>query len=115
MTRAEQLLTAIGRAEFPHHHSLIHVFVGGSELHGAKVKDTDDLDIYGAYLEPPELALGLEKSDFFVWSTAGNDRRNGPDDIDICLYSLRKWAGLAAKGNPPRPPFPFRSKLRRKI
>jgi hypothetical protein len=65
MTRAEQLLTAIGRAEFPHHHSLIHVFVGGSELHGAKVKDTDDLDIYGAYLEPPELALGLEKSDFF--------------------------------------------------
>ena len=24
----------------------------------AKVKDTDDLDIYGAYLEPPELMLG---------------------------------------------------------
>jgi len=20
--------------------------------------------------------------------------------IDVCLYSLRKWAGLAAKGNP---------------
>jgi predicted nucleotidyltransferase len=100
MTRAEQMLSAIGHARFPHLESLIHVFVGGSELHGAKVKDTDDLDIYGVYLEPPELVLGLEKSDFFVWSTAGNERRNGPDDIDVCLYSLRKWAGLAAKGNP---------------
>ena len=51
-------------------------------------------------LEPPELVLGLDKQDFYVWSTAGNERRNGPDDIDVCLYSLRKWAGLAAKGNP---------------
>jgi len=80
--------------------SLIHLFVGGSELHGAKVKDTDDLDIYGTYLGPPELVLGLDKHDFYVWSTAGNERRNGPDDVDVCLYSLRKWAGLAAKGNP---------------
>jgi len=36
----------------------------------------------------------------FVWSTAGNDRRNGPNDVDITLYSLKKWAGLACKGNP---------------
>jgi hypothetical protein len=34
---------------------LIHLFVGGSELHGAKVHGTDDLDIYGIYIEPPEL------------------------------------------------------------
>jgi uncharacterized protein len=98
MTRAEQLLSAIGQAQFPHL-DLINVFVGGSELDGAKVEDTDDLDIYGVYLETAELAIGLEKSDFFVWSTAGNERRNGPDDIDVCLYSLRK-CGLAAKGNP---------------
>jgi predicted nucleotidyltransferase len=51
-------------------------------------------------LEPPELLLGLDKQDFYVWSTAGDERRNGPDDVDVCLYSLRKWAGLAAKGNP---------------
>lgn len=100
MTRADQLLSAIQQTQFPYLDSLIHAFVGGSELHGAKVKDTDDLDIYGVYLEPPELILGLEKSEFFVWSTAGNERRNGPDDIDFCLYSLRKWAGLASKGNP---------------
>jgi predicted nucleotidyltransferase len=36
----------------------------------------------------------------FVWSTAGNERRNGPKDVDITLYSLKKWAGLACKGNP---------------
>jgi len=100
VNRAQQLLSAVERSEFPHLDSLIHMFVGGSELHGAKVKNTDDLDIYGVYLEPPELVLGLDKLDFYVWSTAGDERRNGPDDIDVCLYSLRKWAGLAAKGNP---------------
>jgi predicted nucleotidyltransferase len=100
MTRKEQLLLAVKQSGFSHLEGLIHLFVGGSELHGAKVKDTDDLDIYGAYIEPPELVLGLDKEDFYVWSTAGNERRNGPDDVDVCLYSLRKWAGLASKGNP---------------
>jgi len=100
MTRAEQLIDAVQQSGFPHLNGLVHLFVGGSELHGAKVKDTDDLDIYGVYLEPPELVLGLDKQDFYVWSTAGDERRNGPDDVDVCLYSLRKWAGLASKGNP---------------
>ena len=85
---------------FPYPDRLIHLFVGGSELHGAKVHGTDDLDIYGVYIEPPELVLGLESMPHFVWSTAGNDRRNGPSDVDVTLYSLKKWAGLACKGNP---------------
>src|SRR5437764_14003650 len=100
VTRAEQLISAVRQSQFPHVKNLIHLFVGGSELHGAKVKNTDDLDIYGVYIEPPELVLGLDKLEHHVWSTAGNERRNGPEDIDVCLYSLRKWAGLAAKGNP---------------
>jgi uncharacterized protein len=99
-SRADQLFSALEQAQFPYFDNVIHLFIGGSELHGAKVKDTDDLDIYGVYLEPPELLLGLDKQEFYVWSTAGNERRNGPNDIDLCLYSLRKWAGLAAKGNP---------------
>ena len=53
MTRSEQLMSAVEQSGFPHLDSLIHLFVGGSQLHGAKVKDTDDLDIYGVYLEPP--------------------------------------------------------------
>ena len=100
MSRSHQLLDAVRQSSFQHSDGLIHLFVGGSELHGAKVKDTDDLDIYGVYLEPPELVVGLDRQEHWVWSTAGDERRNGPDDIDVCLYSLRKWAGLAAKGNP---------------
>jgi len=87
-------------AGFAFPNRLIHLFVGGSELHGAKVHGTDDLDIYGLYIEPPELVLGLDSMPHFVWSTAGNDRRNGPHDVDITLYSLKKWASLAYKGNP---------------
>ncbi len=111
MTRAEQLMSAVRQAQFPHADSLIHLFVGGSELHGAKVKNTDDLDIYGVYLEPPELVLGLDKQDFYVWSTAGDERRNGPDDIDVCLYSLRKLGGSRGKGQSDRPAFPVFAKL----
>ncbi len=94
------LLQHVRDSGFPCPNRLVHVFVGGSELHGAKVHGTDDLDIYGVYIEPPELLIGLESMPHFVWSTAGNDRRNGPADIDITLYSLKKWATLACKGNP---------------
>jgi predicted nucleotidyltransferase len=93
------LLELVGISGFDQPESLIHLFVGGSELHGAKVGKTDDTDLYGVYLERPEQALGLDAREHFVWSTAGDERRNGPDDVDITLYSLRKWAGMAAKGN----------------
>jgi uncharacterized protein len=96
----DDLLQQVRESGFPIPDQLIHLFVGGSELHGAKVHGTDDLDIYGVYIEPPEMVLGLESMPHFVWSTAGNDRRNGPTDVDITLYSLKKWAGLACKGNP---------------
>jgi predicted nucleotidyltransferase len=94
------LLQQVAASGFPDPDGLIHLFVGGSELHGAKVYGTDDLDIYGVYIEPPELVLGLKSLPHYVWSTAGDDRRNGPSDVDVTLYSLRKWATLACKGNP---------------
>ncbi len=98
-TTKDEMLEQIRRAGFCYPDDLIHVFVGGSELHGAKVQGTDDLDIYGVYVEPPECALGLQPLDHYVWSTSGDERRNGPDDVDVTLYSLRKWAHLAYKGN----------------
>lgn len=94
-----RLLGLVKHSGFDRPQALIHLFVGGSELHGAKVGDTDDTDLYGIYIEAPEEVLGLRPREHFVWSTAGNERRNGPDDVDITLYSLRKWAGMAAKGN----------------
>jgi len=99
LKKNRSLLDLIALSGFERPLDLIHLFVGGSELHGAKVGQTDDTDLYGVYIEPPEQALGLEPRDHFVWSTAGDDRRNGPDDVDVTLYSLRKWAGMAAKGN----------------
>jgi uncharacterized protein len=97
--KTPSLLDLVALSGFVQPQNLIHLFVGGSELHGAKVGKTDDTDLYGVYIEDPEQALGLNPSEHFVWSTAGNERRNGPDDVDVTLYSLRKWAGMAAKGN----------------
>jgi len=94
------LLEHVKNAGFPYWQECIHLFVGGSALHGAKVEGYDDLDIYGVFVEPPEKALGIDKYEHFVWSTAGSDRKNTKDDVDICLYSLRRWADLACKGNP---------------
>jgi len=93
------LLDLIALSGFDRPQNLVHLFVGGSELHGAKVGKTDDTDLYGIYIEDPERALGLQPREHFVWSTAGDERRNGPDDVDVTLYSLRKWAGMTAKGN----------------
>src|SRR5205809_4793163 len=94
------LLEAIRESGFESPETLIHCFVGGSELHGAKIDTTDDLDIYGVFVEKPEAALGLDGQGYFVWSTAGDERRNTPDDVDVTLYSLRKRAAMAVKGNP---------------
>jgi uncharacterized protein len=97
--RRRSLLDLVRLSGFERPETLVHLFIGGSELHGAKVGETDDTDLYGVYIEDPEHALGLNSREHFVWSTAGDDRRNGPDDVDVTLYSLRKWAGMAAKGN----------------
>lgn len=93
------LLAHLERSGFSPLSSLVHLFIGGSELHGAKVGATDDLDIYGVFIGGPEEVLGLAPRTHFVWSTASDDRRNGPDDVDITLYSLHKWAAMAARGN----------------
>jgi predicted nucleotidyltransferase len=93
-----QLILALGfpldRAE------IIHAFVGGSALHGVKLRGTDDTDVYGIYIERPWLALGIESMEHFVASTSPQTRRNEAGDVDVMCYSLCRWAGLAAKGNP---------------
>jgi len=96
MTLFEQL--AVNK--FPYTESLIHLFRGGSDLHGAQLVNKHDEDWYGVYVEPPEMVIGLKDFPHYVWSTAGDTKRNEPGDMDICFYSLRKWVKLAAGGNP---------------
>ena len=86
--------------------SLIHLFVGGSQLHGAKVSGYDDLDIYGCYIEPPERILGLLPLQHFVWSSGSATRKNTADDVDVTTYSLHRWGELIRKGNPRVNQFP---------
>jgi predicted nucleotidyltransferase len=85
---------------FPYNENLLMSYIGGSAAHGAKVSGTDDTDWFGVFCEPPEKILGIDAFEHFVTTTGGGPGGNGPNDIDICLYSLRKWANLAAKGNP---------------
>lgn len=86
---------------FQHAASLIHVFAGGSDQHGAKDPNKEsDLDVCGVYIEPSRLCLGLDKEEHFIASTGDDTSRNTSADKDIALYTLRKWAFLAAKGNP---------------
>jgi uncharacterized protein len=80
--------------------SLIHLFVGGSQLHGAKVSGYDDLDIYGCYIEPPERILGVLALEHFVWSSGSATEKNTADDVDVTTYSLHRWGELIRKGNP---------------
>lgn len=80
--------------------SLIHLFVGGSQLHGAKVSGYDDLDIYGCYIEPPERILGVLPLEHYVWSSGSATEKNTADDVDVTTYSLHRWGELIQKGNP---------------
>lgn len=89
----------------PHRNRFIHVFLGGSALHVAKAQGTDDLDFSAVYAEPPGLVLGLESLP--DGSMAGNDRRNGPADVAVTLYSLKKCTWLTCDANPTALPFLF--------
>jgi len=77
--------------KFPYTDNLIHLFRGGSDLHGAQLVNKHDDDWYGVYVEPPEMVIGLKDYPHYVWSSAGDTKRNVPGDMDICFYSLRKW------------------------
>ncbi len=100
---------------FQYPDGLIMSYIGGSQAHGAKVSGTDDTDWYGVFIEPAEKALGIDRFEHFVTTTGGQPGGNGPQDVDVCLYSLRKWAGLAVKGNPSALHFLFAPNAETKI
>ena len=81
----------------------------GSTLHGLHHGGQDDRDEMGVFVEPPEFALGLRQArsgssfgrfEHYVERTQPEGARSGPGDLDLVMYSLRRWLGLAAAGNP---------------
>lgn len=73
----------------------------GSQAHGTNLPGTDDRDELGVFIEPPEHVVGVSSPlDNFISRTQPNGVRSGHGDIDVTLYSLRKYLRLALAGNP---------------
>lgn len=72
----------------------------GSTAHGMGT-GADDLDLMGVYIETPEQTLGLAPTrEHYVSRTQPEGVRSGPGDVDLTMYSLRKYLRLACAGNP---------------
>ncbi|MCL2850351.1 MAG: nucleotidyltransferase domain-containing protein [Micrococcales bacterium] len=90
----------------------------GSGVHGTSISTQDDRDEMGICLEPPALVTGLARvpagtgaqsrtvpfeqyERHTAWDrTGGTANRSGAGDLDVIIYSARKWARLALDGNP---------------
>jgi predicted nucleotidyltransferase len=72
----------------------------GSGLHGTAVRGQDDRDEMGICVEPPEYVIGLGRFEQYIYRTQPEGVRSGPGDLDLIVYSLRKWMRLALTGNP---------------
>lgn len=59
-----------------------------------------DRDELGICVEPLEYVIGLKRFEQHVFRTQPEGVRSGPGDLDLTVYSLRKWCSLALKGNP---------------
>ncbi|HKF16693.1 MAG TPA: nucleotidyltransferase domain-containing protein [Candidatus Dormibacteraeota bacterium] len=96
-------------------HGLILRGTVGSTAHGLHLGGTDDRDEMGVAIEPPSRLIGLVPFEHYVYRTAeertshdttADQRRRGrtprsmPGDLDLVVYSLRKYTRLAANGNP---------------
>ena len=90
----------------------------GSGVHGTSVSGQDDRDEMGICLEPSAYVTGLARvpsgtrgeaapvqfeqyQRHTVWDRPGGlANRSGAGDLDVVVYSARKWASLALAGNP---------------
>lgn len=73
----------------------------GSTLHGTGLGVAlEDHDEMGVFVEGKASTLGLRKADHYVTRTAPDGERSQAGDVDLVVYSLRKWARLALNGNP---------------
>lgn len=74
--------------------------VVGSTAHGTAVDGQDDRDEMGVFIEPQENVCGLTPLDHYIYRDAAEGQRSRPGDLDLTMYSLRKFCRLAAQGNP---------------
>lgn len=74
--------------------------VVGSTAHGLGRPGLEDRDEMGVFVETPRRALGLTPLPHWTYRTQPEGVRSGPGDLDLTMYSLRRYAELAIAGNP---------------
>lgn len=73
----------------------------GSTAHGLNVQGSDDRDEMGVYVQPPSVVIGNGRSSgSALLRTARPNERSHHGDVDLMLYSLRRYVALATDGNP---------------
>jgi len=74
----------------------------GSTAHGTGIPGGEDHDELGVVVESPAQVVGLDETGFatVMQRTQPEGARSGPGDVDRTLHSLRRFARLAASGNP---------------
>jgi hypothetical protein len=78
---------------------ILRVLVGSS-VHGTAIEGTDDRDEMGVCIEPPTHVIGLSQFKHYSFRTQPEGVCSGPGDLDLVVYGLRRYVGLAAQGNP---------------
>lgn len=96
--RVEELLARRGVEIY----DVLRVVEVGSTAHGISSPDTgDDFDYTVIRIESwEELIVGANERQSMMIRTQPDGERSREGDIDLNVYTLRKFAGLAAKGNP---------------
>lgn len=73
----------------------------GSTAHGTNVNDgLEDLDIMAIVIEDKKDFIGFSAKDVWVKRTKPEGVRSEAGDVDYVAYGLKKYLGLALKGNP---------------
>lgn len=72
----------------------------GSIAHGLALPGREDRDEMGVCLEPAECVIGFRRFEQWTYRSQPDGVRSSPGDIDLTIYSLRKYCRLALKGNP---------------
>lgn len=77
----------------------------GSTLHGLHIPGTDDRDEVGICIEDLDAFAGFSEFEQFIYRTAAEreGRHDAPSqagDLDLTIFSLRKFLRLAMQGNP---------------
>lgn len=77
----------------------------GSTIHGLNLPGKDDQDEIGVCVESLDRAMGFSQFEQYIYRTAAeregkHDAPSQPGDLDLTIYSLRKFLRLAMQGNP---------------